>query len=178
VEERPRRRLSVGQGGHGVFRDTYPGKSVARRTGGGIKTWAQAIDDDDRHLFGYFAPLLPAVKTPQIIRAHDPDKSDTRASGQQPRYRIVGVSRLNDGFETRDIDTRMMREGARCRHSFRQWRKPVGVLERVPGCYQPPNAIQLEPLEREQGRGKMGLMRWIERATKQADPHAGCMRRQ
>ena len=101
-----------------MFRDTHPGKRVARRTGGRIKAWAQTIYDDDRHLLGYFSPLLPAVKTPQIVRAHDPDESDTRASSQQPRYRIVSVSRLNDSFETRDIDARMMRKGARRSDSF------------------------------------------------------------
>jgi hypothetical protein len=175
MEKSPRGRFSVRQGGDGVFGNARPGKGVARGTGGGIEAWAQTIDDDDRHLLGYFAPLLPAVKTPQVVRAHDPDKSDTRASGQQPRYRIVGVSRLNDSFETRDIDTRVMRKGARCCDSFGQRFEPLGVLERVPGCYQPPDAIQLEALECKQGRGEMGLMWRIERAAKQANSHAGRM---
>jgi hypothetical protein len=175
VEECPHGRFSVGQGGDGVFRDTHPGKGVARRTGGRIKAWAQTIDYNDRHLLGYFSPLLPAVKTPQVVRAHDPDKPHTRASGQQPRYRIVSVPRLNDSFETRDIDTRMMRKGACRGDSFGQRREPVGVLERVPRCHQPPDTIQLESLECEQGRSEMSLMWRIERAAKQANPHAGRM---
>jgi len=101
-----------------VFRDTHSGKDVARRAGGGIKARTQTIDDDDWYLLGYFAPFLPAMKTPQIIRAHDPDKSHTGAAGQQPRYRIVSVSRLNDSFETRNVDARMMREGASRGDSF------------------------------------------------------------
>jgi hypothetical protein len=115
------------------------------------------------------------VKTPQIVRAHDPDKSDTRASGQQPRYRIVGVSRLNDSFETRHVDTRMMCKRARGSDSFWQRPKPLCVLERVPWRYQPPDSIQLESLEYEQGRGEMSLMWRIEGAAKQTDPHAGRM---
>lgn len=175
MEERPGGRFPIGQGRGGAFRDTHPGKGVAGRTGGRVKAWAQTIDDDDRHLLGYFSPLLPAVKTPQIVRAHDPDKSDTRASGQQPRYRIVGVSRLNDSFETRHVDTRMMCKRARGSDSFWQRPKPLCVLERVPWRYQPPDSIQLESLEYEQGRGEMSLMWWIERAAKQTDPHAGRM---
>jgi hypothetical protein len=166
VKERPCWRLSVRQGRSGVFRDARSGKDVARGTCGGIKAWTQTVDDNDGYLLGNFAPLLPAMETPQIICPHDPDKSDTGAACQQPRYRIVGVSRLNDSFETRDIDTRVMRKGAGSSDSPAQRREPVRVLKRVSGCDQPPDAIKLESLKRKQGCAEMRLMRWIERSTK------------
>ena len=119
MKERPHRRFSAWQRGGGVFRNANPGKNVARGTGGGVKAWAQAVDNDDRHQLRYLAPFLPAMETPQIIRAHDPDESDSWAAGQQPRYRIVCVSRLNDSFEARDIDARMMGERPRGSDSFR-----------------------------------------------------------
>jgi hypothetical protein len=70
----------------------------------------------------------------------------------------------------------MVCKGARGSDSFWQRREPPCVLERVPWRYQPPDSIQLESLEYEQGRGEMSLMWWIERAAKQTDPHAGRMR--
>ena len=69
----------------------------------------------------------------------------------------------------------MMRKGARGADSFGQRREPAGVLERVSRCHQPPDTIQLEALECEQGRSEMSLMWRIERAAKQANPHAGRM---
>ena len=125
-----------------MFRDADMGKSVARGTGGCVKAWAQAVDDHDGHQLGYFAPLLPAMETPQIVRAHDPDESDSGAAGPQPGYRIVRVSRLNDSFETGDIDTRMMCKRARRRDPLEERGKTAGVLEGVAGCHQPPDAVK------------------------------------
>jgi hypothetical protein len=48
-----------------------------------------------------------------------------------------------------------------------------GVLERVAGRHQPPDAIELEPLQRQQTGGQMRQMRRIEGAAEQPDPHAG-----
>lgn len=149
-----------------MFRDADVGKNIARGTGGCVKAWAKAVDDHDGHQLRYFSPFLPAMETPQIIRAHDPDESDSGAASPQPGYRIVRVSRLNDSFETRDIDTRVMRKGAGSSDSLAQRREPVRVLKRVSGCDQPPDAIKLESLKRKQGCAEMRLMRWIERPTK------------
>ncbi len=159
-----------------MFRNSDAGKDVARRTGSGVKTWAQAVDHDDGHQLRYFVPLLPAMKTPQIVRAHDPDESDAGASGQQPRYRIVGVSRLNDSFETGDVDARMAGKRACGGYSIGEWSKAPRVFERVAGRDQPPDTIQPQALECEQRRSQMGLVRRIESSTEQPDPHAGRMR--
>src|SRR5665213_2613924 len=100
MQEGPGRRLAIGQGGGVVFRDAGGAQRLSRRARGGIKTWAQAVDDHDGHQPGYAAPLLPAVKTPQIVRAHDPDEVDAGAPGDQPFYRAVSISRFNDSFDT------------------------------------------------------------------------------
>ena len=151
---------------------------MSGRAGGSVETWAQAVDDDDRHQFCNFAPLLPAMKTPQIVRAHDPDESDARAACPQPRYRIVGVSRLNDSFETRYIDARMAGEGARRCDPVEQWRKAARVLERISRCDEPPNAVELEAFQGQESGGEVGLMWRIKSSTEQADSHAGRVRRQ
>jgi hypothetical protein len=106
------------------------------------------------------------METPQIIRAHDPDESDSGAASPQPGYRIVRVSRLNDSFETRDIDARMMCERARGRDPLEQRGETAGVLEGVAGCHQPPDAVKPQSLEHEQGRCEMGLMRRVKGSAK------------
>ena len=161
-----------------MFWDTDAIEECARGAGCGIKARAQAVDDDNGHQLHDLAPLLPAMETPQVVRAHDPDESDPRAAGQQPRYRIVSVSRLNDSFEACDIDARVMGERAYGGDSLWQGCKAAGVLQGIAGSDQPPYAVELEPLEREQGGRKMRLVRRVESSAEQADPHAGRMRGQ
>ncbi len=118
------------------------------------------------------------MKTPQIVGAHDPNESNTRAACHQPGYRIVRVSRLNDSFEARNVDARVMREGACRGDSGGQRRQAACVLERVSGRDEPPDAIELESLQGKKGGAKMSLVRRIESSTEQPNPHAGRMRRQ
>jgi hypothetical protein len=118
------------------------------------------------------------MKTPQIVRAHDPDESDTRAPFHQPGYRIVGVSRLNDSFEACNVDAGMMREGACRGDSGGQRRQAARVLEWISGCDEPPNAVEPEALQGKKCCAEMSLVRRVESSTKQANPHAGRMRRQ
>ena len=161
-----------------MFGNTVPGECVSGRAGGSVETRAQPVDDDDRHQFCNFAPLLPAMKTPQIVGAHNPNESDTRAACHQPRYRIVGVSRLNDSFEARNVDARVMREGACRGDSGGQRRQTARVLEWISGRDEPPDAVELETLQGKKGGAKMSLVRRIESSAEQANPHAGRMRRQ
>jgi hypothetical protein len=161
-----------------MFGNTDAGKDSARRTGGCVKAWSQTVDDDDGHKLRYFAPLLPAMETPQIVCAHNPNESDPRAASQQPRYRIVGVSRLNDTFETSDVDAGVTCECTCGSDSLRQGSETTGVFEWVSRGDQPPHSVKPESLEREQGSREMGLMRRIKGSAKQADPHAGRMRGQ
>jgi hypothetical protein len=118
------------------------------------------------------------MKTPQIVRAHDPDESDARAAGPQPRYRIVGVSRLNDSFETRDIDARMPGKGARGCDPVGQRRKAARVLEGISRRDEPPNAVELEASQGQESGAEVRLVRRVKSSAEQADPHAGRMRRQ
>ena len=155
-----------------------PAQCISGRAGSSVETRAQPVDDDDRHQFCNFAPFLPAMKTPQIVGAHDPDESDTGAAFHQPGYRIVGVSRLNDSFETRDIDAGMMGQRARCCDPGGQRRQAACVLEGISRCDEPPNAIEFEALQGKKCCTEMSQVRRVESSTEQADPHAGRMRRQ
>ena len=178
MQKSPDRGFSIGQCGGGVFGNADPGECISGRAGGSVETRAQPVDDDDRHQFCNFAPLLPAMKTPQVVGAHDPDESDARAAFHQPGYRIVGVSRLNDSFETRNVDAGMTREGARRGDSGRQRCQAARVLEGISGRNEPPDAVELEAFQGKKRCAEMSLVRRVESSTKQADPHAGRMRRQ
>ena len=50
--------------------------------------------------------------------------------------------------------------------------KSAVILERIARRHQPPHAVELQPLDREQADGAMRDMRRIERAAEQADAHA------
>ena len=67
----------------------------------------------------------------------------------------------------------MMRERAGGGNSLLQRREPAGVLERIARGDQPPDAVKLEPFEREQAGGEVRLVRRVESSTEQADLHAG-----
>ena len=93
--------------------------------------------------------------------------------------RVVGVARLDGGLETGDVDARMMRRARappRCRSASGASR---GVFfSGLPGVTSHQTRSSLQPLHREQAGGEMRLMRRIEGAAEQTDPHAGRMRRQ
>ena len=105
-------------------------------------------------------------------------KSNSWASGLEPFYGVIGISRLNDSFETGHIDARMMRQRAGGGDALADRPEPAAVLERIAGRDQPPDTIELEPLESEQAGAEMRQMRRVEGAAEQADLHAGRVRRQ
>jgi hypothetical protein len=82
---------------------------MARRTGGRVKAWAEAIDDRDGHHLGDVAPALPAMEAAQIVGAHDPNEMHAGAAPDQISDGLVGVAGAQLGFEIGDVDARMMR---------------------------------------------------------------------
>src|SRR6185437_8845024 len=86
--------------------------------------------------------------------------------------RVYSISRSDDGFETGHVDARIGRTIARGLRPRFQLMEVAVVLERIARRYQPPDAIEPQPLDREQADGAMGKMRWVERAAEQADAHA------
>ena len=53
----------------------------------------------------------------------------------------------------------------------------AGILQRIARRHQPPDPIELQPLQRKQADGAMRGVRRIERAAEQADAHAVRMKR-
>src|SRR5579862_1006629 len=122
---------------------------MAGRTAGCIKAWAEAIDHRYGHHLGDVAPALPAMEAAQIVSTHDPDEMHTGAAPDQIADRLVGVAGAEFGFEVGDINAGMMRQGSGGGDARGEWRKAPGVLERIAGSDQPPNAIEAQPLHGE-----------------------------
>jgi hypothetical protein len=52
------------------------------------------------------------------------------------------------------------------------------VLQRIAGRDDPPDPVELEALHGQKARGEVRLVRRVEGAAEQADPHSGRVRRQ
>src|SRR5689334_6323854 len=113
----------------------------------------------------------------EIVCAHDPYEAHARDAAAQMRDRVDSVARADDSFETADIDTRVVGDGLGGPRAFGQRAQGVVFLERIAGTEQPPHAIELQPLDREQADGAMRRMRRIEGAAEQANAHAVAVER-
>ena len=63
-------------------------------------------------------------------------------------------------------------------HALRQRPQAARVLQRIAGRHQPPDAVELEPLQRQQAGAEVRFVGRIERAAEQADAHPRRMRGQ
>ena len=90
----------------------------------------------------------------------------------------MGVAGAEPCFEVGHIDARMMRERPRGRDALGERRQASGVLERIARRYHPPDAVEPDPVHRQQtGAAVRGVGR-IEGPAEQSDPHARGVRRQ
>src|SRR5262249_10560663 len=85
---------------------------------------------------------------------------------------VYSIARTNDGFETTNLDARILRDLACGLHTLAKRMQRTVLLERIARRHQPPDAIELQPLEGEQADRAMGDMRRVEGAAEQPDAHA------
>jgi hypothetical protein len=171
-EKRPCRRVLFGKACSLMFRDTVARKSLSGGRRESTKALRRTVDHSDGHLGCDTPPIMPAVKLRKIVRSHDPDKVQAGSAAAQISNRVRSVTRSDDGFETTDLDARIVRDKL-CRfHALGKiMRRPVG-LERIAWRHQPPHPVELQTLDREQADGAVSQMRRIERSAQQADTHA------
>ena len=133
---------------------------------------ARPVDHGDRHLVCDADPILPAMKLAEIIGSHQPDEANARAARFQKIDRVGGEARADISFEARDVDAGMTsdRPGG-CDTLLLAW-QAMNVLERIAGRDQPPDAVEPQPFQGNLREKKVPLMRRIERAAEQSDPHA------
>src|SRR5207253_1119321 len=83
----------------------------------------------------------------------------------------------DDGFETADVDPRIVGQPCRGAGPFLDLTQSAVILQRVTGRHQPPYAVELQPLDRKPADRAMRFMWRVERAAEQTDPHAGAVKR-
>src|SRR5882757_3333440 len=95
----------------------------------------------------------------EIVSAHDPDKMRAGDAAPQMDDRIDSVPDANDSFETGDIDARIVGDFPRSFSAFAEVVQGSGILQRIARRQQPPDAIELEALQRELADGAMRRVR-------------------
>ena len=167
----------LGQAAGLIFRQAITREGLGGGRSQGAKTLRRTVDHSDRHLGSDLPPILPAVKLRKIVRAHDPDKAQAGNAAAQIFNGVGSVSRSDDGFETTDIDARIVGHPARGLRAFVEIVQGRVILQRIAGGDQPPHAVELQSLDCEQADGAMRDMRRIEGAAEQPDPHAVAVER-
>src|SRR5262245_12641644 len=178
MEVYPNRRLAAKQCGRGPLREPESPERLGGNTSRRIEARADAVHYRHRHQGCDTAPFLPAMKAAQIVGTHDPNKVHARTATHKIADRIVRIAHADLGLETADVDGRMIRQGAGGRHSAGKRAQAPGVLEWIARRHQPPDAMQAKPSHRDQAGSAMGLMRRIESAAEQTNPHAARVGRQ
>src|SRR5439155_26853046 len=129
--------------------------------------WWRTVAHRDRQLGGDAAPVLPAMKLRKVVGAHDPDKAQTGGAAAQVSDGVDSVAGSNDGFETADVDARIVGHSARSLDALVEIVQGPLLLQRIARCHQPPHAVEVQPFDRKQADGAMREVRRIERAAEQ-----------
>src|SRR5579862_4791753 len=109
------------------------------------------------------------MKRREVVGAHDPDEMDAGAALLQKKDGLIGITRADGRFDSRDTDPRMMREASRRGEAIGQRCEIVRILERIGGTDEPPDAIKPKPAQGEQTCGPMAFMCGVEAAAKEPD---------
>ncbi len=147
---------------------------VATRGGSQAAHDRRARPGHDGHgdLGHQLGPAAPAVQVLQAVGAHDPDEGDAGIAGLQGADGVDGVAHAQPGFRIGHDHARPPRHGAGRGHPPRQLRRRAR-LQGIAWRDQPDHPVQPQPLQRRLGHMRMALVRRIEGAAEQPDPHAG-----
>ena len=85
----------------------------------------------------------------EIVGTHDPDKTQLRRAATQEIDSVDSIAGSNDGFETADVDARIVGDALRGLRPLGERTQAVVVLQRIARRQEPPDAIELQPLECE-----------------------------
>src|SRR6187401_3361332 len=103
------------------------------------------------------------MKLREIVGAHDPDEVHAGNAAAQMDDRVDSVSCADDSFETTDVDARIIGDLPRGAGAFGKAVQAAVLLERISRRQQPPDAIELQALQRKQADSAMRRVRRIER---------------
>jgi hypothetical protein len=166
------------QAGGSVFRQSTCFQGLSCKACSRFECSAWAVNDHNWHQSRNVAPALPKVELDQIICAHDPDETCSRAAFLEISQAIQRVTRADLSLKSSDVDDRLWHHIAASLHPFLKRWQACGVFERISRRDNPPDAIKLQSPHRSQCHQSMTRMRWIERAAEEADGHSRCMKRE
>ena len=122
-------------------------------------------------------PVPPARQLGQVVGAHQPDEPVPGPCGQ-PAQRVGGVAGAEPRLQRQHPQARVTGDRRRPGHALGQRRHAGLGLERVLRRDQPPDLVQLQPLQRLQADVAVAGVRRIERAAEQAHPELAARRAQ
>src|SRR5262249_37500064 len=149
----------------GLLRDSEARERLPGYAGRRVQARSQPVDHRNRDQAGQLPPFLPAMETAQVVRAHDPDTAHARTTLCEVSDSVVGVVRTDRGLETAHVDARGMSKRPGGGDSLGERTQTSRVLEWIARRYQPPQAVEIEPPDRDEAGGAVRGVRWIERAA-------------
>jgi len=117
-------------------------------------------------------PMLPAGEMLEIVRAHQPNKIDTRKKPMQARERRPGMARTDRPLDPCGQDAAAIGDAARARQTIGEGRHAARGLQRIAGRDHEPDLIEPEAPTGKARDMAVPVMRRIEGATEHADTHA------
>lgn len=118
-----------------------------------------------------FSPASPARQLLKDIRAHQPNKRCTRKPPLQLAQRVDGVTRAQYTLYRARHHPAPIGNPARRGQALRQRGHTALRFQRVSGGNQQPNLIETQASACQLNHVPMALMRWVEGAAEQANPH-------
>ena len=141
-----------------------PGHGGARQGGTII---ARSGDYGNRHHSRQAPPVFPLVKLGQIVAAHQPDEAPFRPAPQDGREGIHGKASAQFPLYRRHANPAPSRLPlGRCEARGERGHSRLG-FQRIAGRNQPPDLVQRQRLDGEEGDPPVPAMRGIETAAKQ-----------
>ena len=129
-----------------------------------------AVKNRDRHPCGNLLPGPPMVEGCKVIRSHQPNEFMTCKPALQKPDRLHRVAQPVTFFEPKYVQSRVLRHGLRQRKTQFVISQILGLFEGVLRRDQPPDFIEIEPLQRFERDMQMARMGRIERAAEKTDP--------
>ncbi len=106
----------------------------------------------------------------EIVGAHQPDEMLAREKRLKRRDRIDAVMRAELRFEVEHADARIARDGSGLLQAFGKGRHAGDGLQRILRRHQPPDLVEMKPLQGFEADMAMAFMGRVERAAEKTDP--------
>src|ERR1051325_1099536 len=148
---------------------------MRRLTGERLQRCRRAGEYGNREGAENLLPTQPIWELHEVIATHQPDETRPRKAPPQRLYGVRGVGGAELGFDIADPDSAVGGgDFPGLLQPLGERRHPGDRFERVLRRHQPPDFIEIEPLQRLAADMQVPAMRRIERAAEQPDAPSCC----